>query len=167
MSMFRMKRRTEELRLSLWMYRCRGAEPDVDSAVRADVRRQNASLVGRDFYMDAWQTCTQCGEPYVFTTQEQRYWYEILRFYVWSYPVRCRRCRAVQRRAKRARQRYGDLREQAIRRDAPESLKREALAAIETWEAAGESLPGRTVQTRAILRRQIQRRRDAAAADSP
>lgn len=139
-----------------------GAEPDIDTAERACVARQRSPAGAHRWYMDAWQTCVQCRARFLFSTEEQRHWYERLRFHHLSYPVRCRHCRAVQRRGLWGRQQYAELKDRAIRRDAPDSLKIQLLASLEAWEAA-EPLGRHAVQARAIFRRQIRRRRTQSA----
>ena len=131
------------------------ADLDYAGAERANVDAQNYSLHPRYWYIDTWQTCTQCKAPFPFTIEEQRFWYEERRFYVASYPIRCKKCRRDQRRLEEARQRYGDLREQAVRRDASKELKVEVLALIDELEAAGERLSDRMIQCREVLRQQI------------
>lgn len=44
-------------------------------------------------YFDKRFTCEQCGEPATFSKEEQQYWYEQLRFVVFSRPKFCQACR--------------------------------------------------------------------------
>ena len=74
------------------------------AAVRGDLSKQefcSMHHVPRYFYVDEDKVCTQCGEPFVFTAGEQKFWFETLRFHFSSTAVRCRRCRR-QRRTERA-----------------------------------------------------------------
>ena len=96
---------------------------DFDGAERADIEVQHYSVRPRYWYIDAWQACSQCKSQFPFTTAEQRFWYEERGFYVDSYPIRCKQCRRDQRRIRQVRQRYGELRADALRRDAPTKLK--------------------------------------------
>lgn len=43
-------------------------------------------------YFDEERTCVDCGRAFVFHKEEQQHWYETLRFWVWSRPIRCRAC---------------------------------------------------------------------------
>jgi hypothetical protein len=45
-------------------------------------------------YYDETRTCVDCGASFVFTKEEQRHWYEKLKFWVWSRPIRCDACNA-------------------------------------------------------------------------
>lgn len=69
-------------------------------AVRADVYRQNIDLFYSDpkyFYVNEYKTCIQCGKDFVFGAQEQKYWYETLKFYITATAGRCRDCRRRRR----------------------------------------------------------------------
>lgn len=65
-------------------------------AVGGDVARQNycaAHHVPKYFYLDEEKICVQCGEEFVFTATEQKYWCESLQFNFSSTAIRCRSCR--------------------------------------------------------------------------
>ncbi len=65
-------------------------------AVRGEVWRQRYCKphhVPKYFYVDEDRICLQCREPFTFTAEEQKYWYETLQFNFSSSAVRCRRCR--------------------------------------------------------------------------
>jgi hypothetical protein len=51
-------------------------------------------------YRDQEKQCHQCHQSFIFTAQEQRFWYEELQFIVWSTPQQCPACRKAIRRAK-------------------------------------------------------------------
>jgi len=51
-------------------------------------------------YIDRLFTCEDCHCSFVFSAQEQQYWYEELKFWVQSHPKQCPECRR-KRRAKR------------------------------------------------------------------
>jgi hypothetical protein len=72
---------------------------DYSSAVRADTTKQNFKVCPRHWYVDATFACSDCGREFGFSAEEQRYWFEELRFYVDSQATRCPACRK-QRRAK-------------------------------------------------------------------
>ena len=48
-------------------------------------------------YFDEQRECRDCGEPFTFTKEEQRHWYEVLQFWVWSRPIRCKGCNRLRR----------------------------------------------------------------------
>lgn len=51
-------------------------------------------------YVDRPATCRSCGKGFIFSRSEQKYWYETLRFWVQSHPVRCAPCRRAVRRGR-------------------------------------------------------------------
>ena len=53
-------------------------------------------------YFDQTLKCTDCGQPFVFTKTEQRFWYETRSFIVQSRPKQCVRCRRARRVAKQS-----------------------------------------------------------------
>ncbi len=73
---------------------------DYDSAVRADISKQDYTVCPRHWYVDATFKCADCGSEFVFSAQEQRFWYEDRRFYVDSQPKRCAACRKKERQRK-------------------------------------------------------------------
>jgi hypothetical protein len=69
-------------------------------AVRGDVTKQvycAGHHVPKYFYVDEDRDCIQCGQSFVFRAEEQKYWYETLRFNFSSVPIRCATCRRRQR----------------------------------------------------------------------
>ena len=94
-----------------WRYDPDYSPPLPRGAVRGDVRNQNFDPmchVPRYFYLDERRSCVQCLQPFTFRAQEQKYWYERLRFHFRSIPIRCPACR-------RKRRSEGALREQIAR----------------------------------------------------
>ena len=45
-------------------------------------------------YFDEERLCGDCQQPFVFTKEEQKHWYETLQFWVWSRPIYCKACKA-------------------------------------------------------------------------
>ena len=75
------------------------APPLPPGAIRANVHRQsyagyNAPLY---YYQDRQKSCIQCGTMFTFTGKEQRYWYEVLAFSLYSDAIRCLSCRKKKR----------------------------------------------------------------------
>ena len=68
---------------------------DYSTAVRADTSKQDFSVYPRHWYLDATFCCFRCGRSFVFSADEQRYWYEELKFHVDSKAKHCGECRAL------------------------------------------------------------------------
>ena len=82
-------------------------------AVRGDVRKQHycsAYDTPRYFYVDESKTCVQCGDEFLFSGREQKYWYESLRFHYDSVAIRCPRCRRRRRTENALREQIGATR---------------------------------------------------------
>jgi hypothetical protein len=77
-----------------------------DSAIPADVSRQNYSVVPRACYVDILKTCHRCDRQFIFFAREQRYWYEDLGFWVDAQCIHCPECRQWRHRLRRAHQRF-------------------------------------------------------------
>ena len=73
---------------------------DYDTAVRADITKQDFSVCPRHWYVDATFKCEDCGSEFLFSAKEQEFWYETRRFYVDSQPKRCAACRKKERARK-------------------------------------------------------------------
>jgi hypothetical protein len=43
-------------------------------------------------YFDEERNCADCSEPFLFSKEEQKHWYETLKFWVQSRPIRCKTC---------------------------------------------------------------------------
>jgi hypothetical protein len=72
-------------------------------AVRGNIRQQNLCFlcnVPKYFYVDEQKTCLQCGEAFIFSAREQKFWYETLKFYGTSQAIRCPECRRKKRSEK-------------------------------------------------------------------
>lgn len=70
---------------------------DYETAIRANVEEQNYSVCPRHWYVDAKIRCADCGEQFLFSKEEQRHWFEKLRFWVESFPVRCKSCQEARK----------------------------------------------------------------------
>ena len=73
-------------------------------ALRADPAKQNCGgLAGPILaFWDQTRLCGMCSTRYVFSAEEQRFWYETLQFFVESAPLQCQDCRRVVRQQKAA-----------------------------------------------------------------
>lgn len=73
-----------------------------ETAVPADVSNQDYTVCPRHWYIDAVFKCMDCGKDFLFSVEEQRFWYEQRKFYVDSKPTRCPVCRKKERARKAA-----------------------------------------------------------------
>ena len=70
----------------------RASSLDYENAIRANVEEQNYSVCPRHWYIDAKIPCADCDNQFLFSKEEQKHWYEKLKFYVDSFPDRCKPC---------------------------------------------------------------------------
>jgi len=80
-----------------------------DTAIAADLSRQSPATVPVTHYFDARRECRDCGRPFIFFAEEQKYWYEELGFPLESDCVRCVDCRKRRHGLDRRRERYEEL----------------------------------------------------------
>ena len=80
-----------------------------NTAIVANRSRQNAGLGYVTHYFDVTRRCADCSQMFIFFAEEQRYWYEILRFNLSANCVRCVECRKLVRGAKSLQRRYEQL----------------------------------------------------------
>jgi len=76
-------------------------------AVRGDVSEQDycrAHHVPKYYYVDEERTCVACASDFVFRAEEQKFWYETLKFNFSSVAVRCTECRRKDRTEKELRE---------------------------------------------------------------
>jgi tetratricopeptide (TPR) repeat protein len=72
-------------------------------AVRGNIRKQEFCRMchkPRYFYVNVQKTCIQCGQDFIFSAKEQKYWYESLKFHFDSFAIRCPKCRRRRRSEK-------------------------------------------------------------------
>jgi hypothetical protein len=71
-------------------------------AILADPTQQTfVDFVPYYAYFDRKFQCRKCGKLFTFSANEQRYWFETLKFWVQSYPKDCIDCRRRKREAKK------------------------------------------------------------------
>jgi gamma-glutamyl-gamma-aminobutyrate hydrolase PuuD len=58
---------------------------------------QNYTVVGIQWHIGVILRCKKCRKTFEFTAEEQRHWYEKLRFWADSVPVECFECRGASR----------------------------------------------------------------------
>jgi hypothetical protein len=81
----------EEIMAAHWSYDERSIFPD--SAIKADINKQNYSVFPRTIYVDIEKQCVQCNRWFIFFAEEQKYWYETLEFYIDADCIKCIDCR--------------------------------------------------------------------------
>jgi hypothetical protein len=77
-----------------------------DSAIKADVSKQNFSVMPRHWYIDATILCIRCRCEFCFSADEQKVWYEDYGFFVKSFPKTCKGCRHKARELRALRREY-------------------------------------------------------------
>jgi hypothetical protein len=90
-----------------WQYDPQYEPPLPRGAVRGDVSKQvfcTACHTPKYFFVDEERQCIQCGNAFIFTGSEQKYWYETLKFNFSSIPIRCVSCRRERRSEQALRQ---------------------------------------------------------------
>lgn len=83
-------------------------------------------------YFDQQKTCQVCGKKFIFSAQEQHFWYEELKFLVVSHPTACPTCRRENREKKKSNMALQEALENLDAQD-PESL----LAVAELFQRVG------------------------------
>ena len=76
------------------------------NAIRGDVSKQDfctAHYTPKYFYLDESKQCQDCGCDFIFSAQEQKFWYEERKFNFNSSPVHCLDCRKKRRSKNRLR----------------------------------------------------------------
>jgi hypothetical protein len=132
---------------------------DYDSAIKADISRQDFTVCPRHWYVNATFACSRCGKDFLFSAEEQRFWYEELRFYVDSQPRQCQECRIELRQLKALRQEYDRVAAKAMRRESSHESKARLVAVIDALMDGGVLLPDQMIENRRILASQLERRK--------
>lgn len=136
---------------------------DYATAVRADIKQQNFSMCPRHWYIDAAFKCSRCGESFVFTADEQKFWYEELKFWIDSLPRECAQCRKELRALKALQQEYDRDIASAMSKSTSVDQKQRLVAVIEAIEAGGVNLAEKARENRRILLTQIEKARRPGA----
>ncbi|WP_442485696.1 zinc-ribbon domain containing protein [Aeoliella sp. SH292] len=128
---------------------------DYSTAVRAATSKQNFTVCPRHWYIDAAFHCSRCGESFVFTAEEQKFWYEELRFWVDSLPKECINCRRELRELKALQQEYDRGIAAALLKSTDIVEKRRLVLVIEAMEAGGLALADGVRENHRVLLSQI------------
>lgn len=135
---------------------------DCETAERADISRQNYSVAPRFWYLDLTFICGQCHQKFVWSRDEQRFWFETLRIWIDSYPLLCPKCRAAKREMLKVRRSYDSGIAQALAcRTVPEKVA--MIRTLHDYQALGGVLSSRMAENLGLLERQMQ---NLEAADS-
>lgn len=129
---------------------------DYSTAVRANFHAQDYTVAPRFWYVDARFRCSSCKTEFVWSADEQKTWFETYRFYVDTFPTRCRDCRASRRRAVRLGQEYAAKVAQA-RSHGTSELKQRIVEIIDELEAYWGRIPNKVRVTREIFLKQLSR----------
>jgi hypothetical protein len=129
---------------------------DYGTAERADVAKQDFSVCPRHWYINATFRCEACGTKFVFSAQEQRFWYEARRFYVDSQPRRCPACRKQDRRTKLLKQQYDNLISGAVAGE-DVAAKQAVVAILDELASTSYRLTERMTERRQLLVKQIKK----------
>ena len=129
---------------------------DYDTAQRADISKQHYTVLPRHWYVDATFICSDCGQEFVFTASEQRFWYEDMRFFIDSLPKCCIQCRKSERTRLELRKRYDVLIAEALGQSTIE-MKKQVVEIVNELEAAGAQIPDKMAENRLRLYAQLSR----------
>lgn len=80
-----------------------------NTAVAADFAEQLPATVPVTHYYDVIRTCRDCNQKFIFFADEQKFWYEDMKFRLESDCIRCVDCRKTKQRLALARQQYEEL----------------------------------------------------------
>lgn len=82
----------EYIEQSHWHYS--GLHYFKDTAIPANIEKQNYSVCPRSLYVDIAEQCAACSRRFIFFAEEQKkYWFETLNFYVDAHCTKCFDCR--------------------------------------------------------------------------
>ena len=141
----------EEVRASYWQYK----EADIfpESAIAADISKQNFTTFPRAYYVDMRKTCRDCKREFIFFAREQQHWYEELGFYIDADCERCFPCRKSERTIPRHFRRYSELiAKKTLTDDELVTVVRDAIA---LWNAGVLRDEQRLRRFRNLARRRI------------
>jgi Probable zinc-ribbon domain len=88
-----------------------------NTAIAADRCKQNSGLGYVTHYFDVARCCIDCDRMFIFFAEEQRYWYEVLKFNLGANCVRCVECRKMRHGVESLRHRYEQLLNASARSD--------------------------------------------------
>lgn len=127
---------------------------DFATALRADIGEQNYSVCPRHWYVDATISCAKCASDFCFTAEEQKNWYERQKFWISSFPKRCKNCQQKIRRQKSLmREFYLGISEALETSDTP--VKQHLVNIVDEYESLVTRPPYAMLESRSELLKQI------------
>lgn len=137
-----------------------------DAAVRADITKQNYSVIPRYWYVPASFRCRDCGKTFTFSVQEQRVWFEEYRLLADASPVCCLPCRRKKQDIKRLKQEY-DREITAALASKEVQTKSHLIELIDLLlEAGPKDQPQKMRDNRQLLARQLEKLSGGQQADA-
>jgi hypothetical protein len=133
-----------------------------DSAIPADISKQNFSVCPRHWYIDADFQCATCQQEFTWTAGEQKAWFEEYHFWIDAFPVHCKKCRAATRHLQRLRKEY-DSTVAAAKTGGRLDQKRRIVDILRELKISLGSLPKGMDETMELLERQIANRSERSA----
>ncbi len=97
----------EEIEKAHWRYMT--VKYFEETAIPADVNKQEFAIYPRSIYVDIEEHCVACKRAFIFFAQEQKYWFEELGFWVDAHCIRCTYCRKKDREIKNMQVTYQKL----------------------------------------------------------
>jgi hypothetical protein len=89
---------------SFWRYRFETIF--IETAIPANLQKQNYNMIPCGWYVDVLKTCRDCRRRFIFYAVEQQHWYEVLGFKLDADCVRCPECRKTDQTLRRRFQRF-------------------------------------------------------------
>jgi hypothetical protein len=131
----------ERVLLSWWCVLPNEDHPDdsddgfaiLGTAIHADQSAQHPMTFQFTHYYDIDRSCVDCGHRFIFFAEEQKHWYETLKFYGGVNCVRCIECRKKRQNLAKAQRTYASLLQKSEL--APEDLQRLIDSGLELIEA--------------------------------
>ncbi len=142
----------------------RAVDIDFDTAVEADIDKQNYSVGPREWYIDATFECQVCKKEFLWSASEQKTWFEDYYFWIDSTPNHCKNCRREIRELKSARNEYDRSVTKALSGSDIE-LKKKIVKLIAILEE-NSNLPNRILENNRVLIKQIGKAENIASDNS-
>ena len=70
---------------------------DYNFPLKADLDKQVEAVIPMENYYDCTVECEFCKTSFEFTREEQKYWYEDLKFNLSSFPRLCKTCKEIEK----------------------------------------------------------------------
>lgn len=97
----------DEIERAFWRYS--SVKYFSNTAIPADISKQNYAVFPRKIYVDIEEHCEKCKRPFLFFALEQRHWFETLGFWIDAHCTRCVDCRRSDNEIKKMQRTYNSL----------------------------------------------------------